>query len=134
MPLAHCAWWESWPWSSAPLLGLALWRGDGWTERKVGLEVAFVMFAVALVACMSVVAAFTFAKVQDGRLDFFFCGVRTRSFALDGATTFELRRIGRMETLLVRRGSLQYVPNGALDKRAIVNLLRANGVAERQAD
>jgi len=91
-------------------------------------DVAILIPAVGLAAASAV------AKMGDGRLDFFFCGVPTRSFALDGDTTFELRKIDGVEVLCIHRGPQRYVPNGALDNAALVHLLRTDGVAERQAD
>src|SRR4051794_37285344 len=85
------------------LLGLALWLVvRDTTEEKLAVELASIVFLVVLVALGSIVAAATVAKVEDGRLDFFFCGVRTRSFALDGGTTFDLHKIGRLEVLRIR--------------------------------
>jgi hypothetical protein len=117
------------------LLGLALWLivKDA-TEKKIAVEVVFVILIAGLVSGVSAAAAFTVARVQDGRLDFFFCGVRMRSFAVDGGTTFDLHKIGRLEILRIQRGSQSYVPNGALDEAALIDLLRAHGVAERPAD
>jgi hypothetical protein len=117
------------------LLGLALWLVvKETTEKKIAVELAFVFLMIVLVAVVSVATACTVAKVEDGRLDFFFCGIRTRTFALDGGTTFDLHKIGRMEVLRIQRGHRTYVPNGALDKHAIVDLLRTNDVAKREAD
>ncbi len=117
------------------LLGLALWLivKDS-TEKKIAVEVAFLLLMAVLIPGVSVAAACTVAKVEDGRLDFFFCGIRTRTFALDGGTTFDLHKIGRMEVLRIQRGNRTYVPNGALDEDPIVDLLRTNGVAERHAN
>jgi len=136
------------------LLGLALWLWvKDTTEKKIAVEVAFVIVMVVLIGVVSAAAACTIARVQDGSLDFFFCGMRTRSFPLDGSTTFDLHKIGRLEILRIWqqpavptgaldkdsfadliRGPRKYVPNGALDKDAIVDLLRTNGAVERQAD
>jgi hypothetical protein len=136
------------------LLGLALWLVvKDTTEKKIAVEVAVLIVMVVLIAVASAAAACTVARVKDGRLEFLFCGIRTRSFPLDGRTTFDLHKIGRLEILRIWRrpavpsggldkdsvadlirGPLRYVPNGALDKDAIVDLLRTNGVAERQAE
>jgi len=136
------------------LLGLALWLiVKDTTETKIVVEIAFVVLAVIAIAVVSVAVACTVAQVEEGRLDFYFCGVKTQSFALDGNTVFDLHKIGRLEILRIWRltvlptGALdkekfaafireptRYVPSGALDRLALVDLLRANGVAERQAD
>src|ERR1044072_7799198 len=117
------------------LLGLALWLVVKDTaEKKIAVEVAFVVVMVVLISGASIAAASTVAKVQDGKLDFRFCGVRTRSFVLDGDTTFDLHKIGRLEVLRIQRGRKWYVPNGALDREALIVLLRECGVAERKAD
>lgn len=136
------------------LLGLALWLvAKDSTDQKIAVEIAFLFVAGIIVLGATVVASCTVAKVQDGSLNFFFCGMRTRSFALDGATVFDMHRIGRLEILRIWRLNtlpvgapdretfaafvrqpIKYVPNGALDKNELVDLLRANGVAERQAD
>jgi hypothetical protein len=117
------------------LLGLAMWLFVHDTTRtKIAVEIALLMVLAMIVLAAAVAAASTVARVQDGSLDFFFCGMRMRSFAVDGSTTFDLHKIGRLEVLRIQRGPESYVPNGALDKDALVDLLRTNGVAERQAD
>jgi intracellular sulfur oxidation DsrE/DsrF family protein len=117
------------------LLALPLWLiVKDTAETKIAVEVAYVIVGIVLITAASIAAACTVAKVQDGRLDFFFCGMRMRSFALDGDTTFDLLKIGRVNMLRIRRGTKSYVPNGALDKGGLVDLLRTNGVAERKAD
>jgi hypothetical protein len=60
--------------------------------------------------------------------------MRTRSFELDGGTTFDLHKFRGLEVLRIWRGQAWYVPNGLFDKEALVDLLRTNGVAEQQAD
>jgi hypothetical protein len=115
-------------------LGLALWLiVKDTTEKKIAVELAFlIVVALPGIVFMPVAAACMVAKVQDGRLEFFFCGIRRRSFSLDGDTTFELPKIGgRLEVLTIRRGRSTYVPSGLFDKESLVDLLRANGVAER---
>jgi hypothetical protein len=117
------------------LLGLALWLVVKDTAAtKIGVEFAFVVLAAFLVVATSIAAGSAVAKVQDDRLEFFFCGMRMRSFALDGTTSFDLKKIGRLEVLCIQRGPETYVPNEALDKDALIGLLRASGVAERKAD
>ena len=73
------------------------------------------------------------AEIRDGRLNFYFCGIRMRSIPLDYSTHFELREMGRLKVLRIQSKGSTYVPNGALDKSEVVEPLRANGVAERQA-
>lgn len=117
------------------LLALALWLfTSDTTAAKVAVEIRFLILMVVLVSSMAVVSACTVARVRDGKLNFYFCGIRTRSFVLDSETTFELKKIGRMAALTIRRGRSCYYPNGSLNKEALVNLLRTNGVAEWQAD
>ena len=117
------------------LLGLALWLVvKDTTEKKIAVEIAVVIIIAVLITAASIAAACTVAKVRDGKLDFFFCGMRTKSFALDGGTTFDLHKIGRVEVLRIRRERSSYVPSGALDKEALIALLRTSGVAERRAD
>ena len=96
------------------LLGLALWLVvKDTTEKKIVVEVAFVIVIAVLITAASGAAACTVAKVRDGKLDFFFCGMRTKSFTLDGGTTFDLHKIGRLEVLRIWRERSSYVPNGA---------------------
>ena len=136
------------------LLGSALWLVVKETaETKIAVEIAFLVVAGVIVVGATVAASSTVAKVQDGNLKFYFCGVRMRSFALDGNTVFDVHKIGRLEILRIWRLNtlpvgasdretfaafirqpVRYVPSGAFDKSELLNLLRANGVAERQAD
>jgi hypothetical protein len=41
--------------------------------------------------------------------------------------------MGRLKVLCIQSSGSTYVPNGALDISDVVDLLRANGVAERKA-
>jgi hypothetical protein len=108
-----------------------------WTFARdpipIKVNVTLVLFGFAGVAtcAVSIAAAFTVARVQNGSLTFSFCGVRTRSIPLDAATTFQIRRIGRLHLLVITSGQKHYVPNGAFDKRALMEFLRLNGVVER---
>jgi hypothetical protein len=106
-------------------------------NSTIGTKVA-VTFAMITVACLvalsaSIASSFTVAEVRNGRLNFYFCGMRTRSISVDAPTTFELSKYGRLEVLRIRSGGSSYVPNGCLDYRDVADLLRANGVAERNA-
>ncbi len=118
---------------AAGFLALALWLfARGTLVTKVAVVFVYVVFGVILVTFAGFAAAATVARVTDGRLNFFFCGLRTRSIPLDGATTFELQTIGRLRVLCIRSGRSSYVPNGALDVPELVDLLWANGVVERK--
>lgn len=73
------------------LLAFVLWLVvDDTAQTKITVEVVFVIVAALVVAGARIAAASAVAKVQDGRLDFFFGRIRTKSFALDGSTTFDL--------------------------------------------
>src|SRR5437868_6196929 len=96
--------------------------------------VAYVAFAAALTISACIAAVLTHARIHDGTLTFHFCGISTQSIALDAETTFEVREIGRMRTLRITRGASNYLPNGALNTQELIDLLRANGVAERKAE
>jgi hypothetical protein len=100
----------------------------------IKVAVTRAMFGLAVVAgfAMSIAARLTIARVQNGTLVFSFFGVRTRTIPLDSTTTFQMRRIGRLPVLVITSGQKSYVPNGALDRRALMELLRRNGVVERE--
>lgn len=98
---------------------------------KVGLTL--LLFAIALVAAavVSILAKFTAARVQNGVLNFSFCGVRTRTIPLDSTTTFQMRQYGRLRVLVITESDQRdYVPNSALDRPALLELLRHNGASE----
>ena len=99
-------------------------------STKVAVTLAMLGFVTITTSAVSIAARFTVARVQNGRLKFSFCGVRTRSIPLDSTTFFHIRRIGRLRVLVITSGRTSYVPNGALDQRALVELLRLNGVVE----
>jgi hypothetical protein len=115
-------------------LVLALWlvvKDSFETKVAVAFAGALVMSVIVLFA--AAMAAFTVAEVRSGRLNFSFCGMPTRSFGLNEGTTFEVRTLGRLEVLTITCERTSYVPNGLLDKSDLVELLRANGVAETNA-
>jgi hypothetical protein len=103
------------------------------TARRVGIAVAITVLIAMFVVCMAAVAASSVARVRQGRLNFYFFGLRTRSFPLDANLEFELRKIGRLQIMVIHCGASRYVPNGALDRAELIDLLRSNGVAERTA-
>ena len=91
------------------------------------------LFTIALIGAtvVSILAKFTVARVQNGMLNCFFCGVRTRTIPLDSTTTFQIRQYGRLPVLVITAlGKRGYVPNGALDRPALLELLRHNGASE----
>lgn len=109
-----------------------------WTFARepfaIKVDVVVMLFCLAGIgtAVVSLLASLTVARVHNGRLNFSFCGVRTRSIPLDSTTTFQMRLVGRrMRVLVITSGGRSYVPNGALDRDALMELLRMNGVAER---
>jgi len=114
------------------VLAIGLWA---FVREQVAIKVAvtLAMFGLALIttSVASIAARFTIARVQNGMLYFSFCGVRTRTIPLDSTTTFQVRRIGRLRVLVITSGQKSYVPNGALDRSALTELLRLNGVVER---
>ena len=115
------------------LLALGLWIFvKDTTLTKVAVGIAFFIVATAIFVCSVAAAAFSVAEVHDGRLTFFFLGLRTRSFSLDDGTTYEVKNIGRTQILIICRGKSTYVPNGTFDKQPLIDLLRANGVSERK--
>jgi hypothetical protein len=116
-----------------PIAGLWIFAKDS-VATKIAASVAMLALAGIGVVCICVASAFAVAEIRDDRLSFYFCGIRTRSIALDESTFFELRKIGRLEILRICSNGSRYVPNGALDKSAVVDLLRANGVAEQKAE
>jgi hypothetical protein len=97
---------------------------------KVVVTLVLFGFAVVTTSTVSIAARFTIARVQNGFLYFSFCGVRTRAVPLDSTTTFQVRQIGRLRVLVITSGQKSYVPNGTLDRRALMELLRQNGVVE----
>ena len=92
------------------------------TPDQIAVEIAFLFVAGVIVLGASVAASCTVAKVQDGNLNFFFCGMRTRSFALDGSTVFDVHKIGRLEILRIWR--LNTLPVGASDRETFAALIR----------
>jgi len=115
------------------ILGLWLFAKDSF-ERKLAGTIAIVLVAGVILLGACVTACFTVAEVRDRRLNFYCCGIRTRSILLTDATCYELSRIGRLSILCIRFDGLRYVPNGALNQSEVVELLRAHGVAERRSD
>jgi hypothetical protein len=118
-----------------PVVMIPLWVFvNGSSATKMAVSLAIVVFMGVVTLCACVAAATTIAAVRGRRLNFYFCGVRTRSVPLDASTAFELRTIGgRLEVLVIRSGGSSYVPNGALNSGDVAKLLRANGVAELKA-
>lgn len=120
------------------LVGFALFSLAGWSFAKrtlvdkIAHVIAFFIICIALLACATVAAVFSVARVQNGKLEFSFCGLRTRSFLIDQDTTFEISKRGRLKFLKIRRGKLCYVPSGALDTQEMIDLLREIGIAEHQ--
>jgi hypothetical protein len=115
-----------------PIIGLWLFAKNSFAT-KVMVTVAMLVLAAIGVLCMCVLSACAVAEIRDGRLNFYLCSIRTRSISLDNSTHFELRKMGRLEVLCIQSNGSTYVPYGALDKSSVVDLLRANGVAERKA-
>ena len=119
---------------AAVVLALALWFFvNASAATKVTVWIALIAFAMIVTLCASIASASAAAQVQNGRLNFSFCGIRTRSIPLNAITTFELRTRGRLRLLIITSGTSTYVPNGALDRDELIALLSANGVAERNA-
>ena len=98
--------------------------------HTIAVAIAFVVVVAIIVGFATIAASLTVAQVDDGRLNFSFCGVRKRSFALDAGTTFELRSTGRLNVLIIRSGRSRYVPSGALDTGELIDLLRQNRVRD----
>jgi len=103
------------------------------TGIKIAVSVSILVFAGIVLLCACVASSFAIAEIRNRRLNFYFCGIRTRSFSLDDSTFFELRQMGRLKILCIQSNGSRYVPNGALGIASVVGLLRANGVAERKA-
>jgi len=123
--------------AGASVIGVSLLTTPLWIfvhapiASKVG--VTLLLFAIALVGAIvvSILAKFTVARVQNGMLNFSFCGLRTRTIPLDSTTTFQIRQYGRLPVLVITApGQRGYVPNGALDRPALLELLRHNGASE----
>jgi hypothetical protein len=117
---------------SLPILGLWLIAKSSSTT-KIVVSVLILVFAGIVLLCACVASSFAIAEIRNRRLNFYFCGVRTRSILLNDSTIFELRKMGRLKVLCIQSSGSTYVPNGALDISDVVDLLRANGVAERKA-
>jgi hypothetical protein len=100
---------------------------------KIVVSLAMIAFACVATLLLCVASSFTIAEVRNQTLNFYFFGMRTRSIPLEGSTSFELRKMGRMKVLCIQSRGSTYVPNGALDQLNVVELLRANGVAELKA-
>jgi hypothetical protein len=101
------------------------------SATRVAIAVAITALAAVFVVAMSAAAATAMAQVRERRLNFYFCGLRMRSFPLDASLEFELRKIGRLEVLAIHCGASRYFPNGVFDKRELTDFLRSNGVNER---
>jgi len=102
------------------------------TRIKILALLTWSACAGVFAAFMTLAAALTVAQVRGGTLSFFFCGLPMRSFPLDADTTFELRKIRRLRVLVIHRGRSRYFPNRALNRRELIGLLRANGVARQR--
>lgn len=97
---------------------------------RIAVWLVFVGLGCLATICMAIISRYTMAEIHDGKINFYFCGLRTRSIPLDADTTLELRKVGRLKMLVINRGPSSYVPNGALDRQKLVDLLRAHGIAE----
>jgi hypothetical protein len=117
---------------SLPIIGLWLFAKNA-PATKIVVSILMLVLAGIVLLCACVASSFTIVEVRNGSLNFYFCGIRTRSFPLDASTTFELRTIRRFKLLSIESSGSSYVPNGCLDTHEVVDLLRANGVAERKA-
>jgi hypothetical protein len=117
---------------SLPMAGLWLIAKSSFAT-KIAVSISVLVFAGVVLLCACVASSFAIAEVRNCRLNFYFCGVRTRSIPLNGSTLFELRKMGRLRVLRIHSSGSTYVPNGALDISDVVELLRTNGVAERKA-
>lgn len=113
---------------------LAIWLSakDSALTRVAAMFALVVMSSVILL-CACVASSFTYAEVRDRELLFYFCGIRTRSFLLDGSIMFEDRTFGRCSCVVIRSNGSSYVPNGCLDRHEVINMLRRNGVLEQKA-
>jgi hypothetical protein len=132
--LALCERWGGVAAITTGLITLSFWLfAKNPPAIKIAVNLAFIAIAGIFTLCASVASSSAIAEVRHGRLNFYFCGMRTRSIPLDALTMFELRTIGRLRVLSIRSGGSSYVPNGALNIDDVIDLLRANGVTERKA-
>lgn len=115
-----------------PIVGLWLFAKNPF-PTKVVVSIAMLVLAGIGVLFMCVLSALAIAQVQNGRINFYLCGIRTRSIPLGDSTSFELHKIGRLKVPRIQSNGSTYVPNGLLGRAEVVDLLRANGVAERKA-
>jgi len=112
---------------------LALWLVVKETAaKKLAVFFAFIAVAILLLAYLAIAAATAIAEIKQGRLSFYAFGRRIHSFPLD-STTFEIHPVGRLRVLVISSDHASYVPEGTLDQEELVQLLRANGVAEEAA-
>lgn len=120
----------------ACLAALAVWVSAGETRgTKVAAWLACVGFGALASLCMVIISRYSMAEIHDGKINFYFCGLRTRSIPLDADTTFELQKVvGRLEVLVISRGASRYVPNEWLNRQKLMSLLRTHGIAEAKME
>lgn len=117
----------------ACILALAFWLFvKNSRATRIAVWLACVGLGGLATLSVAIISKYTMAEIHDGKINFYFCGLRTRSIPLDADTTLELRKVGRLKILVITRGSSSYVPNGALDRQKLFNLLRAHGIAEAE--
>jgi hypothetical protein len=115
------------------LISLGMWRfAKDQRKVKITAEIAILLLAT-IVFCVAVfIAAMMAVRIRDGIVTFTFCGMKMRSFAISEAT-FELVKLGRVQSFKIRCGKSDYVPNGAFDRAELANFLRMNGMREFDA-
>ena len=114
----------------ACFLALAFWlvvKGSRATKIAVGL--ACVGLGGLATVCVAIIAKYTMAEIHDGKINFFFCGLKTRSIPLDAGTAFHPKKVGRTGFLVITCGGRDYVPNGAFDHKRLFDFVRDHGAA-----
>jgi len=81
---------------------------------------------------VAIVSKYTVAEIHDGKINFYFCGLRTRSIPLDAGATFQLKKVGRTGFLVITRGGRDYVPNGAFDHKRLFDFVRDHAAASQE--
>ncbi len=101
-------------------------------NTKIIASLSMFVVAAVILLCTCVTSYFAVVEIRDRKLSFYFCGIRTRSIPLNPLVMFDFLRTGRIESLVIVSGRSRYVPNSALDRGQVVELLCAHGVMERK--
>jgi len=114
----------------ACFLALAFWLFvKSSRTTRIAVWLACVGLGGLATLSVAIISKYTMAEIHDGKINFYFCGFRTRSFPLDAGTAFQLKKVGRTGFLVITRAGRDYVPNGAFDHKRLFDFVRDHGAA-----